>query len=184
MKILASPILDQFGRQVARPIPPAWFADAVELWARKSGRSSSTRWEPKVSCFVSFFSRRADDPVMRAVQEGKAANEGEPFYWHEFKKDARPSPFVPGKRIGGHVPLDIEQLGVNGVTARLEKVDIHSGRGEFASLDALTDAVIAKNERREKEQEDLVGAAARERASHLYRKVTGNPQVSVTANIS
>lgn len=181
MKVQASPILDAYGRQIARPIPPAWFADVVETWAREWGRHASTQWER--NCFVTRFSRKADDPVMRGVQEGRWQEEGEPFYWHEFKRDAQRHPFDPSKRVGGYVALDIEQMGVEGVKRRLDLANLWSGRGEHASLDALADSVVAANERRDRANDAYVEGAARERANRMYRTVTGNPQVPVVADL-
>lgn len=148
MRILASPILDRFGRQVARPIPPVWFADAVELWARSWGRSANTRWEGAVGCFVSHLSRRESDPVLASVQSGKRAEASEPFYWHEWKQGVRPHPILgPSVMVSGYVPLDIEQLGESGVMERLNKSNMW-GRGDYRNLDEAADAVTSANDRR------------------------------------
>ena len=145
MKPLASPILNSLGRQVDRPVPPHWFVDTVELWAREWGRHASTRWEPAVGCYVTFFSRAPNDPVLAAVQAGKAVDEGEPFYWHDWsKKPVRRTPF--GTLVPGYIPADIEGMGESGVRERLDRANMWSGRGDYRSLDDLADKVVASNE--------------------------------------
>lgn len=184
MKIQASPILDRFGRQVARPVPPAWFADLVEGMARTWGRHATTRWEEAVQCFVTYFSRRSTDPVLQRVQEGRAEDSGEPFYWHEFRREARPHPFDPARRVGAFVAVDVEQLGESGVRAWLDRANLWSGRGEHRDLEAAADGVIARNEKRDRDNDALIEGASRERANRIYRTVTGNIQVPVVADLN
>lgn len=182
MKLRASPILDRWGRQHAIPVAPAWFSDAVERYARESGRNSVTRWESAVGCFVSHLSRRTDDPVL-----GKnRADDGEPVYWHEFKKGARPHPIlgVAGGMVPGWVPLDIEQMGVDGVLNKLRRENTWSGRGEFSSHEAAVDAVEARNAAVERDKRRNLRGAIEGPLKATLRRARGHAQSSVPDNIT
>lgn len=163
------------------PAPPAWFSDAVEKWARGWGRHATTRWEPRVGCYVSHLSRMASDPVLARHPD----NEGEPIYWHEFKPGIRPHPVLGTARmIGGFKPMDIEQMGESGVLEYLNKHNAWSGTGEFASLDAAADAVVAANDKRVQEQQQKLREVTSELLKDAMRKARGHAQASVPDNIS
>jgi hypothetical protein len=183
MQLRASPLVDAYGRRVGRPVPPVEIADAVERWARQWGRHARLEWNANTRCFCIHFTRKGDDPVLAAVQAGRRGEVTESVMLHEWKKDGRAHPFIPGQKVGGFVPMDLEQYGVEGIVRMLDKSNMWSGRGEFSSPQDALDAVTAQNEKRERDVEAQVEGAARERANLIYRKVTGNPQVGVIADL-
>lgn len=171
-------------RRHGTPSAPAWFTDAVELWARQWGRHATTRWEPRVGCYVTRFARRPDDPVMALVRDGRKAEEdaGEPFYWHEWKEGVRPHPLVgKEKMVGGFVALDPESLGESGVRERLDRANLW-GRGEFASLDGLADSATAHNDRLMDERRKQVRDAIAGPLEDSMRRARGHVQVGATAS--
>lgn len=158
MKLRASPILDRNGRRHAVPVPPPWFTDAVELYAREWGRRSVTRWEPAVGCFVSYLSRKDDDPALAAVQQQARADDGEPIYWHEWTNGpVRPHPILgPSKMVPGYLPADIEQLGIDGVLRKLRSENTWSGVGMFRSHDESIEAILAKHHARDQQHKQTL----------------------------
>lgn len=180
----ALPWLVPFKAQSDVPIAPAWFADTVELWARRWGRHATTRWERKVGCFVTFFSRRDADPVMAAVQSQERKNEGEPMYWHQWsQKPVRPHPMIPDVMMPGFIPLDIEQLGESGVLERLDKANLWSGRGEYASLDEAANDVVARNDRLAKSLRNTLGDGITAPLEATLRHAHGYAQELVVADV-
>lgn len=171
------------GRRQGAPATPAWFSDTVELWARTWGRNATTRWEPAMGCFVTFFSRRPTDPVLQAVQEGRRDDEGEPHYWHEWKEGVRQHP-LSGKMVGGWVATDIEQLGESGVRERLDRGNLWSGRGEHASLEAVAEAQEAANRRTMEAKRAMLRDATRDPLRATIRHAKGLPTVSVPEQIT
>lgn len=173
MKVRVSPITGQ-------PEAPAWFVDEVELWAREWGRHATTRWEPKLNCFVSYLSRQPDDPVLELVQQGKRADEGEPFYWHEWSnKPVKRSPF--GKMVPGYVSLDPEDLGVSGVRERLDRANLW-GRGEYDSLDDLADKVTEANEKTTESKRAQLKDGLRDPLRTTIRRARGDVHVGASGN--
>lgn len=183
MKLAVSPLVDAFGRRIARPVPPSSIADAVERWARQWGRHGRLEWHDALKCFVIHFSRRSDDPTLAAVQAGLRAESTESVMLHEWKQNARPHPYLPGQTVPGWVAMDLEQYGVDGVLAILDRGNLWSGRGEYRTPQEALDQVLLNNERKDRDNDALVEGAARERANLVYRKATGNPQVPVIADL-
>lgn len=183
MKLIASPLLDGYGRRIARPVPPVEIADAVERWARQWGRHARLEWNDATRCFAIHFTRKGDDPSLALVQGGQRAEVTESVLLHEWKKESRPHPFLAGKKVDGFVSMDLEQYGVDGVLRILDRSNMWSGRGDFADPQEALDAVLAQHARREKEIDDQVDGQTREFANRIYRKVTGNPQVGVIADL-
>ena len=186
MEVRTVPETDRYGRRVDRPVPAVWFADAVEKWARNWGRSAVTRWEPRMGCFVSHFSRRDSDPVLAAVQEGRRAEADEPFYWHEWKEGpVRPHPFFGASQmVPGFVALDVEQMGETGVLTMLEKGNTWSGRGEFTSIGQAADASIAANDQQMEAQRKKLRDGLEGPLKATIRHARGDAQVSVPDNIT
>ncbi len=114
------------------PTAPHELQEAVELWARESGRHAKLHWSPGGTWFVRL-TLRADDKRMLLYRQGfSEAPPGEDVWFHI------PNP-REGQRIGGvlqgpYIPLDIHHLGVSGVREFLEKGNTWSGRGEYLSL--------------------------------------------------
>lgn len=153
----------------ARPAPPAAIADAVELWARKSGRHARLEWNRVTSWWEIHLSLKPDDPQMRAYREGKVGEE--------------PTETVPliewdGEK-GAYAPIPIEQYGAAGVVFLLEKGDSWSGRGEFSSLqEAVTVAASRAREGRQRVK-DQQRQWARDLGGDVRRSVLKIPYLPV-----
>lgn len=110
---------------------PAEFADAVELYARKSGRSGKLKFvPPPVNCWVVELSLKANDKALAGFQAGKLEDEPTEivYLW-------RPStPTESAKRGSAHlVGYKLDELGVTAMIELLERTDTFSGRGQYAS---------------------------------------------------
>lgn len=133
---------------------PPELQEEVELFARKSNRTARLHFVPYGGWFARF-ELRSNDPVLRLYQEGKV---GEPptedvfFHVKREQFNRKLHPCIPGHEPKPHnprdfrafIPLDILQLGRDGVRNFLEAGDTWSGRGVFNSqLDALKAAEAA-----------------------------------------
>lgn len=167
MRLLRSPILDRWGRQMDRPVPPVEIAEAVGRWFRDNGgRSARLEWHDMLGCWVIKITRKADDPVMELVRLGLQPEAVETVPLHE--------PAGPGM---GYVAMDLEQMGVGGLITMLERCNTWSGRGEFASL---TDAVRAWSEREERKEirlEEMAYEDGRAHGAETRRHALGIPMV-------
>lgn len=118
--------------------PPAEFADAVELYARRTDRHGTLKFiPPPVNCWVVQLSLKGNNPLLGGWQGQKLEEEPcEPVYlW-------RPStPKETAKAGREHfVGYKLDELGVTGMIALLEQTDTFSGRGQYASQkDAIRD---------------------------------------------
>jgi len=116
------------------PTPPAEIADAVEMWARKSGRHGRLQFIPTfvsngqimAGTWLVRLSLRENDKRMLLYQQGIAAEPPAEDVWLHVPDESRKS---------GYRALDIYQMGVGGVEAFLDRGNMWSGRGEFTSLE-------------------------------------------------
>lgn len=131
------------GRREPGPIPVE-IADAVELWARGSGRHATIVWIDAVTPPIAQvrITLRANDPRLEAWREGLTDEEPvetvELVEWDERKN--------------AYVGIPLSDLGATGVTEMLQKGDTWSGSGEF---DSLQEAIVAARERKKAETERL-----------------------------
>lgn len=156
--------------------PPPEFADAVEMYARKSGRSGKLRFVPfPLNCWVVELSLRSSDPALAGFQAGKTEEPTEPVYlW----RDSTP---VETTRAGRahYVGYKLDELGVTGLVEFLERTDTFSGRGTYSSQ---REAVQDQSYKGEKAREKLLADArqgAREIAEDKRRQINNIPFLPV-----
>lgn len=157
---------------------PYQFADAVEMWARERGRHARIGWNSATNCAVIDFTLRADDPRMRAWQEGKLRFEPkESVLLHYRKCDSK------GVESGPYIAMDLEQKGVSGIIDMLNEGDVLSGTGKYRDMQEAVQAVERNNERLRATMREAAVENARLRARDDRRRVAGLPLVSVPENI-
>lgn len=120
---------------VELPQAPPDLQEAVELFARKSGRTARLHFVPYGGWFARF-ELRSNDPRMKLWKEGRAEQPPTEDVW--FQKDnPRAGQVIPGthgRREAPYIQLDIIQMGASGVTEFLERGDTWSGRGQHSSV--------------------------------------------------
>lgn len=131
-------------RARAMPRPPPWFAEEVELFARKSGRTATARLVPTLFqghrmvrwTWVVDIELKPNDPRMEAWKQGRAEKPPKEEVWIHVRnpKEGQVIPGTHGLREPPFIGLDIHQLGASGVKDFLEKGDTWSGRGQFRSI--------------------------------------------------
>jgi hypothetical protein len=155
------------------PSVPYDIADAVEVWARERGRHARMEWSAFLGCPVIHFTRKADDPVLKAWQEGELESEPTESVmlnrWDE--------------RAGAYVPLDLGEYGAGGVVALLEEADTWSGRGRYESLQHAIRAAWDRNDARREEMKAAAFEAGQDGADRMRRTILGLPQVQVAADV-
>jgi len=167
LKTLTNPL--RAGREHTRPVPVA-FADAVEKWARAHGGHAKLKWlQAPMNCWAVILEYRVGDP------RKASADDGEPVLLHEFwtaeqwaaraPERARRHP-ADNRIMPGYYAYELDDLGVEGVIARLDQGNILSGRGEFDSLEGAAAKARADNEkvqeRRRESGRDDAGARFRD----------------------
>ena len=135
---------------------PLEFQEAVELHFRKSGRHARIVWIPEPVCqWQVRITMKPNDPALRAFQAGETALEPvETVELTVFDEDE-----------GLYIGVELESIGVSGLIDMLERGDMHSGQGDFDSLEeAMAYQVESQKkyrERLEKYVKDEVLAAGR-----------------------
>jgi hypothetical protein len=155
--------------------PPPEFADAVETYARRSGRHGTLKFVPVLRCWVVQLSLKATDPALAGWQAGKLDEQPmEPVYlWRE------PTPVERLKGAKGFVGYNLDELGVTGLIEFLEKTDTFSGRGQYAShTEAAADQAYKGEKAREKLQNDA-REHARDVAEDRRRQINAIPFLPV-----
>ena len=143
---------------------PVEFMDAVELHFRKSGRHANLVWIAEPICQWQIrVTMRPNDPALKAWQAGDVDTEPvETVEITYFDEDA-----------GLYIGYELDELGVSGLIAMLDRGNMHSGTGQVHSLqDAMTKQVEAQREHREKLRKYIHGeveAAARS-LTHIIKK--------------
>ena len=155
--------------------PPVEFADAVELYARRHGRSARLRFVPfPVNSWAVEFEYRANDPRRLGIQQGRTDDKEVIYLW----RDATPKEIA---RVGRwhRVGYKLDELGVSGMIDFLERTNLFSGRGEYSSVrEAMKDQDDKRERGIEKIEKD-----AREDSRHagmdLRRQILDIPYLPV-----
>lgn len=118
---------------------PSEYAEAVEQWARNHGGHAKLKWlQAPMNCWAVILSYKTNDPRQQD------ASGGEKVLLHDFwpaQKWARECPQrarrhpVTNAIMHGHYAYELDELGVEGIIARLDRGNILSGRGEFGSVE-------------------------------------------------
>lgn len=161
---------------------PVEYADAVEMYARKSGRHAKLVFvPPPVNCWVVQFTLKANDPTLAGFQAGKLEDEpNEPVYiWRE--SNALES-YKAGRRH--FVGYKLDELGVTGLLAFLEKTDTFSGRGQYASHTEAAKDQLDKGERAREKAESDAREGARQLAEDARRQINKIPFLPVGIDLT
>ena len=132
------------------PKAPPEISTAVELFARRSGRTAKLHFVPFGGWFVDL-SLRSNDTRMTLWRDGKADKPPTERVWLHLPNPRRGMivPGTHGEKEPRFRPLDIRRLGAAGVTEFLEKGNTFSGRGEYSSVE---DAVLKVRDNNERER--------------------------------
>ena len=170
-------------RYAELPKPPPDMSTAVELFARKSGRTGTLHFVPFGGWFVRL-SLRPDDKRMTLWRDGKAQEPPSEDIWLH-RANPRYGQMVLGtqQREPRFHPISLGSLGVAGIIDFLELGDTSTGRGEFGSVEeAVTSARVANQDMRQKNQAD-----SREKSRHKSRgrrrTIFGIPYLTVDIDL-
>lgn len=167
------------GQRSDRPRAPYEIREAVELYARESGRTAKVIFIPVVG-WMARFSRRPNDPMLELKQKGRVEEITEDVYFHVHIRDYDPQrhPAINpprGDRPQVFVPLDILQMGASGVREFLDRGNTWSGRGQFDSHeDRLRQAQEANREGRRSVRE-AARLRVRDRVKERWRRIKQLP---------
>jgi len=153
------------------PIASAEIQDEVELYARESGRHAKIHFVPTDIDFKTGkvwagtwrvdLTLHPEDPRMRTYQEGRMDKPPVEEIWIHDKNPK------PDGWQDKYIPRNIQQMGPSGVRQFLEQGNVHSGRGEFSSLEdsirKTTELNEAKSQQRRAEAEDRVRINSKEK---------------------
>ena len=157
--------------------PPADFADAVEMYARKSGRHAKLKFvPPPVNCWVVELSLRSDDPTMRGFQAGKLkeAPTEVVYLWRE--SNAKETARVGRAHMVGY---KLDELGVSKMIEMLEQTNTLSGRGQYGSHAEAARDQAYKGERAREKLVDAGRQKARELAEDARRAINKIPFIGI-----
>lgn len=155
---------------------PVEIADEVEMFARENGRHATLHLVPlrdTKAVWLARFTLRADDPRMKAYQEGKVVDLPTEDVWFQ-----KPNPNAT-RWQDEYDALDIVQMGAAGVRQFLQSGDVWSGQGKYKSLEDYVAEVRKDNTaKREKHYADTL-ANCKKRAVDKRRSNLGIPFLGV-----
>ena len=154
----------KIGGQRELPQAPTEFKDAVELYARESGRHGILQFVPTEfwngeivnGTWRARFTLRDSDKRLSISQEGRGEAPTEDVWFHVLNpKEGELIPAGHGRREREYRPVSLQELGVAGMVTWLERGNMWSGRGEYQSLEEQAKrAMEANNEMRLKHRAD------------------------------
>ena len=148
---------------------PWEMADAVELWCRDHGRHGKLLWNPVVRCYEVRMDLKPADPRMEGWRSGRLKRKPvEPVYLHRQE--------VVG---GPYVAISLDELGVEGLKARLDRGNMWAGRGDYHNIHEATLAIDAHNLEVEQKMKDEAVGNARLNARDHKRQLFNEPLVTV-----
>lgn len=175
-----------------RRIAPVEYRDAVETWARSRGGHADIVWVgPPANVWQVRLSLRVGDPRHQTGESFEAVHLHDWWTADEWlkrkpdlaRKRALTRQARPGKRayrvMGGYYAYELDELGIEGIIARLDRGNLLSGRGEFKSAEQAAETQRQrwrdlKHKRRRDERED-----ARHRSLDLRRHLLKIPFLPV-----
>lgn len=181
------------------PRAPVELQEAVELYARKSGRHGTLHIVPFGGWFLAL-TLRPDDKRLERYKQGLSADEPHEKVWFHVKnpfehkivdvrKDKRfkNMPLMPWchgvRRQGQFLQLDIRQMGVEGVTEFLEADNVWSGRGKFRSFTESWQKIEEANRVGLERLREQMAEKAGKRARDLRRQLLRIPYLSVLIDL-
>jgi len=166
--VVAAPWMGRAGEVPA----PYEFREAVELYARKSGRHGEIAFHPLLGCYVVHLSLKPDDPKLKAWREQRVGAEPKESICLHYQ----PKPGAPYEAI------DLAQLGPSGLVRMLEEADTWSGTGKYRSMQEAVQA----HEHHNRALKESIRAAARDNARMRGRDRDQylKPKVAVSADLN
>ena len=169
------------GARNEAPQAPYEIREAVELFARESGRTGSIEFAVGPNVWLVKLSLKPNDPTLSLYRQGKVADLPVEVVWLQ-----EPNPHA-GKVVGwnGAQPvrggpyraLDIHQMGASGVRAFLDKGNTWSGRGQ--TVEQIARAAFESDERLREANYNTAREENREEAKARRRSFLGIPFLSV-----
>lgn len=147
------------------PLAPAEYKDAVELYARETGRHGDLVFIPTETrlgkvvrgTWLARFTLRDSDPLLGLSQRQEVAKTPTEDVWFHTPNplEGQPIPGTHGLREPAFKPLSIQEMGVSGIRTFLQKGNMWSGRGQYNSLEEQVQKVREQNkEAKEKNRSD------------------------------
>lgn len=162
---------------------PPEYRDAVGLWARDHGRGGGDLvYIPAIDCWQVRLNPMPNDPRMEMVQKGKI-DRSELYETIELMEPRSPEEIAASDDKSPYRPIRLEDLGIDGVLALLDKGNMWSKRGEFNSLQ---EAVVAARVRQQKGKEETrraVREGVKEAFQEVRRVVNKIPFLTVGADL-
>jgi hypothetical protein len=129
------------GARSEAPTAPPEIRDAVEMYARQHGRTGSIEFAVGPNVWIIKLSLRPNDERMRLWQEGRAPEPPTEMVWLQEPNPDEGKVLGTDPRTGRPVrggmfrPLNIYEMGAEGVLGFLQRGNTWSGRGEFGSVE-------------------------------------------------
>lgn len=157
--------------------PPPEFADAAEMYARRTDRHGTLKFiPPPVNCWIVEFTLKPTDPRMKAWQTGQLDSEPKEviYLWRpSTPRERAKDPLVQ------FVGYKLDELGVTGMIQLLERTDTTTGRGEYDSLGSAMKDQMDKQVEGQQKIADEAKENAHDRAMDKRRSVLGIPYLGV-----
>ena len=123
------------GRSTSGRLVPLEYSEAVERWARERGGHAKLKWlPPPMNCWAVILEYKVGDPRKRGQDDG------EPVLLHDYWTATEWAKRAPSRArrhprtnaiMAGSYAYELDELGVEGIIARLDRGNILSGRGQF-----------------------------------------------------
>lgn len=163
---------------------PVEFRDAVEMWARNHGRHADLEFIAPIATWQVRLSPMANDPRLELYKQGKVPYEE---LWECVQltqpvtaEDRAKHPNLKGP----YRPMNLSEMGVDGLIALLDKGNMWTKRGEFNSIQ---EALCAARERQVREQEKMrrtLSETVRDIALDVRRRIHEIPFLRVGIDLT
>lgn len=156
---------------------PIEYSEAVEKWARQWGRHGRIVCISAIDTWQVRLTPREGDPRLRLYREGKASLQDLEETIELVERVPDPDSRTGLKTKNRSIPL--EELGVQGVIDRLDKMNTLSGTGEFEDLQSAWNWAHEQSMEAKKDLKRSMRDVAREKARSLYHRIFRVPYLSV-----
>ena len=138
----------------------------------KTGRVLKTTWRVDLDL-------HPDDSRLKLWQEGRAEKKPVEEIWLHKEN---PDPERPWQ--DKYIAFDIQEMGPSGVRQFLEQGNIHSGRGEFSSMDDVLRKTAELNDKNKVKRKDDTEDRVRVNARDKRRSRQKIPYLTVEADLT
>jgi len=181
------------------PRAPVEIQEAVELYARNSGRHGKLHFVPFGGWFLAL-TLRPDDKRLLPYKQGLTKDEPYEKVWFHVKdpyegktvdvhgdKRFKNMPLMPWcyglRRQSQFLQLDIVQMGVEGVTQFLNADNVWSGRGKFRSFEEANRKAEADNQAGLERLRENMAYKAGKMARDMRRQLLKIPYLRVLTDL-